>query len=555
MQLKKLIVAPILIFSGLTAFIISAGSCRAVNVAIPKYGIFESSFEVKGQYKNPYTEVLAYAELYRPDKNVWAIPLFWDGGNTWKLRVSPDMEGSWTFRIISDNKGINGKKGKFDCTASVLRGSLIPMKDYPHHFQYQNGEPLWFMGETAWALCTDNEQEKHGRQEVEEFIQIRSAQGFNVVHSMLLSEAGWGNSGGMPFTGMDNQILNPAYWQEIDERIRYANDKGMVAGLMLAWGDKNRKVPFPWRMFPDLEARKRYARYIAARYGAYNVYFIVSGEWHGEVRTRQATEAEIKKEFFEIGAELDQWDPHGRMIGIHPMTSHGSVREFNEAAWMSFGDYQQNYDRLHYRMLESMQYNKPVVNSEYAYYLRDQNNDGKPDKENSVNIESIRHASWDIVMSGGYLVSGFGTTYFGGYRDPGPFDIDAPKNDDWEAQAGIMKEFFSSLQWWKLKSYDAWLSCSKPVSNDERIDGVKAPPSTAYWLLADPDNTYILYARGIDDGITLRPVTATPGSFKAVLFSPATGKTAELAEAVINETGYHWKVPDKSDWVLLLTKR
>lgn len=52
-----------------------------------------------------------------------------------------------------------------------MKGSFVAMQGYPHHFQYQNGEPVWFIGETAE-----------------------------------------GNSGGMPFDDMSNQILNPAYW-------------------------------------------------------------------------------------------------------------------------------------------------------------------------------------------------------------------------------------------------------------------------------------------------------------------------------------------------------
>ena len=102
------------------------------------------------------------------------------------------------------------------------------------------------------------------------------------------------------------------------------------------------------------------------------------------------------------------------------MGSDGSSREFNIAEWMSFGDYQQNYNELHRRILESRKFNKPVVNGEYGYYLRDQDGNEIPDKSNSTSLKSIRFASWDIVMAGGYFVTGFGTTYFGGYRDPAP---------------------------------------------------------------------------------------------------------------------------------------
>ena len=61
------------------------------------------------------------------------------------------------------------------------------------------------------------------------------------------------------------------------------NAKGAKVGLVLAWADKGRN-PNSWRAFPSQEARLRYARYIAARYGAYDVYFIVVGEWNADTR-------------------------------------------------------------------------------------------------------------------------------------------------------------------------------------------------------------------------------------------------------------------------------
>lgn len=41
------------------------------------------------------------------------------------------------------------------------------------------------------------------------------------------------------------------------------------------------------------------------------------------------------------------------------------------------------------------------------------------DKANGTSVRSMRNASYDIVMAGGYFVTGFGPTYWGGYRDPG----------------------------------------------------------------------------------------------------------------------------------------
>jgi hypothetical protein len=520
--------------------------------AVERFDVFEAEFTSTGQYENPYVELEAKAELRRPDGSTWTLPLFWDGDNHWKLRVSPNLTGDWSFTIQSKDEGLNGKTGSFTCDESDLRGSIEPMEDFPLHFQYQNGQSMWFLGDTAWALFTDSNEEAHDRAAAEKYLRTRAAQGFNVVHSMMLSEAGWGNSGGLPFVDLTAETINPRYWQEVDHRVEFANRQGIVVGLVIAWGDKRKQEPFAWRRFPDLEARKRYAQYIAARYGAYGVYFLVSGEWHGEVRTRPSTEAEMKREFVEIGDALAAAEPHDRMIGIHPMSGHGSVREFNDAAWMSFGDYQQNYNDLHARVLRSRRFDKPVVNSEYAYYLRDQNGDGKPDKENSTSLESIRHASWDIVMAGGYLVTGFGTTYFGGHRDPGPFNIDAAKNDAWERQIGLIQRFFTGTNWWKLEPSNEWLSSDVPRENDGKHLGRQAPPARTYWLLVEPGKQYVAYARGLNEELTLQLGPSAAGAYTVRLYNPRTGETSSIGNDMHLNENYTWSPPDSKDWVLHL---
>ena len=537
------------------SILFALNSCASpIKSDVERFGVFETSLRSTGVYENPYMDLRAEAEITRPDGSIWKIPLFWNGENKWKLRVSPDMEGVWLFKVISADRGLNLKSGSFTCVSSSLKGAIKSMDGFPFHFQYRNGEKMWFMGETAWALFNDNEDEKLDRAAFEHFVKTRASQGFNVVHAMILSEAGWGNSGGMPFLSMEKQSLNPGYWQEIDSRIKYANDHGLVVGLVIAWGDKNRKVPFPWRLFPDIETRKHYARYIAARYSAYNVYFVVGGEWHGEILTRPGIEEEIRQEFIEIGYALDEAEHQGRMIGIHPMNSNGSVREFNEASWMSFGDYQQNYRELHSRVLESIVFNKPVVNSEYGYHLRDQNDDGVPDKDNSTSLESMRHASWDIVMAGGYLVTGFGTTYFGGHRDPGPFDVDAEKNGEWERQIGYIKRFFESMEYWKLNSYDNLLACKTPRGKDGRHLNRLAPPSATWWMLAEPGRQYVIYSRGVSEKIFI-DMQATPEiDCQIRLFNPRKGEFKTLNEKIIIRGNFEWTPPDGEDWVLSIKR-
>ncbi len=225
------------------------------------------------------------------------------------------------------------------------------------------------------------------------------------------------------------------------------------------------------------------------------------------------------------------------------------MREFNEATWMAFGDYQQNYSDLHERILQSRQFTKPVVNSEYGYHLRDQTGDGVPDKDNSTSLESIRHATWDVVMAGGYAVTGFGTTYFGGNRDPGPFDLGAAKNKPWEQPMAATQKLFSALEWWRLASHDELLRCATPRGKDTKELGSLAPPRATYWCLAQPGRQYVIYGRGLKTPVQLAIDGIAP--FSEWHFNPRSGQFSVLKLAR-KDGRVEYRAPDEQDWIVLL---
>lgn len=170
-----------------------------LGVDVPRFAVFQATFEHYGTYDNPYTETQATTTLEGPDGGKYTVPLFWDGDRIWRFRFSPDREGLWRWQTMSQDKGLDSRSGSFTVVASDLKGGLRPMHQAPHHFEHQDGTPFWFFGDTAWALYTDSEEEKHNRRTALEYVHARGEQGFNVLHSMLLSEAGWGNQGGPPF--------------------------------------------------------------------------------------------------------------------------------------------------------------------------------------------------------------------------------------------------------------------------------------------------------------------------------------------------------------------
>jgi hypothetical protein len=429
------------------------------------------------------------------------------------------------------------------------------MSGHPSHFERQDGSRFWWLGDTAWSLFVDRAETNLDRAAVEHYIDVRASQGFNVVHSMLLQEDGWINCAGPPFVDLATEQINPAYWQEVDSRLAYLNSKDIVGGLVLAWGRKkwHSGEPFAWDRFPSFEAKLRYARYIAARYSAYDVYFIVAGEWNAS--GRDSGNDEIRGQYVQIGDALAEADPHRRMVGIHPGTYHNHFcREFNDlAGWMAFGDYQQNYTHLNAEIVASHQFGKPVVNSEYAYYLRDADEDGKVDKPNSQCLDVIRHATWDIVMGGGYVVSGFGSTYMGGARNAGPFAVDAPQNDDWEAQIQHVPALFHETAWWRLGPRNDLISSGVARSEERQIDGRPAPPARAYWCLAEPGEQYLAYVRGLVSEVDVS-LDAPARIYAVRQFDPRSGTFQDLGALCARRKicRFTYRPPDERDWVVVL---
>ena len=85
-----------------------------------------------------------------------------------------------------------------------------------------------------------------------------------------------------------------------------------------------------------------------------------------------------------------------------------------------------------------------------------------------------------------------------------------------------------------------------------RIHGRPAPPTTAYWCLAESGEQYVMYVRGLTTDVDLT-LYALAGAYSVRQFDPRSGASRDLG---LHEgcSAFHYRPPDGQDWVVLLRR-
>jgi len=297
--------------------------CMGINAqaAVGKWEVFELTLTANSTYTNPYTDVTLTATFTSPTNNTIVMPGFWDGEQTWKVRMAPNEIGTWTYSTASDptDSGLE-TSDTFECIALGKKGFIQVNPSDPYKFQYADGTPFFWMGETSWHLFSDHIDYDT---EFKDYIDRRASQHFNNVHAILDVKCQlYGHEVGEPFFEADHPAdwpnwINPDYFKNVDRKIEYIASKGMVMGLFLTWAQ--RFVQFSQAQF------ERYEKYAIARYAAYNVYWVISGEYE---------EKATPGEYAHHGDFIDQLDPYNHPISIHTLDTCGD--DFGDDSWLTY---------------------------------------------------------------------------------------------------------------------------------------------------------------------------------------------------------------------------
>jgi hypothetical protein len=304
-----------------------------IEVSVEQWHPVEVELVDARGYPDPYHDAELRAELASPSGAVTAVPGFWDGAQTWRLRFCPDEIGRWHWRSdCSDrgNSGLHGQEGEFVCEPTapgdnaLYRHGSVAAVPGAWHFAHADGTPFFWLGDTAWngvlhALPADWDR----------YLSLRRRQGFTVVDHFSTTWRGLPTTrAGVPsFEAGPPVRVHPEVFRSMDERVLDINRHGLLAAplLVIALYDDD-----PGWALPEDEVA-RLARYVMARWGAYHVVWSLGGD--GDFSGRRA------ERWRRIGRTVAE-ATYGRPMTMHPCGLAWNADEFRNEPWFSFVAYQ-----------------------------------------------------------------------------------------------------------------------------------------------------------------------------------------------------------------------
>jgi hypothetical protein len=374
----------------------------------------------------------------------------------------------------------------------------------------------------------------------------RSAKGFN-IGQLFVPGNGWSIESSM----LDEtySILDTEHVRRVEEMIKYANSKGITVWIHGWWSraDLNSTV--------GAEKIERWWRYLVHRFGAYNVIWVLAGEYN--MNNYGGFTLNFWKE---LGTMVKKEDPYDRIVSLHPTPpfwdggaeapqwATGSV--LNNEPWLDYNQSQVGHGRFANEMIPqviSEEYSlipsKPIVVTEPWYEFIEGNPTGK----------DIRFAAWSAILSGAA-----GHSYGGGHVWLASVPESPAGEGDWPIEKGFnrttydyegavsmkyMATFFRDVKWWNMKPHPELV--------------VEYPQA---FCLANPGNEYVVYLRYGGVAKVKMDESAALDSYSCQWYNPALGRLSE-SKIIKGSTYIEFKCPenfpaspDYSDWVLYLRK-
>jgi Protein of unknown function (DUF4038)/Putative collagen-binding domain of a collagenase len=253
-----------------------------------------------------------------------------------------------------------------------VQNGPLRVSDNKRYLVHENGQPFYWMGDTAWELF-----HRLNREEAEHYLRKRAEQGFTVIQAVALAELNGLRDPNpyfeVPLDNMDPTRPREAYFQHVDWIIDKAAELGLYIALLPTWGDKLYKDS--WGTGPEVfnpDNARVYGRWLGNRYkNKTNLIWVMMGDRN----PRNETDVAVWNAMAE-GVTEGVGSAKKPLITAHPqpndMADGGAGRWFHDKNWYSFNMFQTGhcrenpiYDRI------AVAYNrlpaKPTLDGESLY--------------------------------------------------------------------------------------------------------------------------------------------------------------------------------------------
>ena len=525
----------------IASLFLGAGSIRAQAIdAATTWQLWEHTLTSQKSYPEPYQDVTLTATFTGPAGRTFAVPGYWSAGNSFKLRGTFPVSGVWKWTTTcsdTKNKSLHQKTGQVTVVAytgsnPLYQHGFLRVGNTKRYLTYADGTPFLWMGDTGWLAIRQSTLA-----EWKAYVDDRATKGFTIIQAHLTQYA-LVDSVLRDFCPIKAELPNPDYFKELEAKIGYANQKGIV--LMLVGLGVSGKGPY----IPELNT-PAFARYLTGRLASYAVILSPSMDaGYDDINDQMAT--------------LLKSVPSVHLITQHVGTKAGAAAAYHVKASIDFtalqsghhnGNLAKAYEAAAKWSQELWQLNptKPVVNSEAMYDGRG-NNEGNDWRE-----QDARKLGWI-----GWLSGALGYTYGAGESDRHVtgarggmyrFVQDSTAYDYWQrvlswpsgAQMSYMKQFVANIPWWQLEP-DPGRILNQPTS----------PLRTMALSRSQSGDLLVAYLPENHD-IKIRLDRLTSG-LKGQWFDPTRNQYWPISDPIGQSGEQTFLCPGPGDWVLLLRK-
>jgi hypothetical protein len=436
-----------------------------------------------------------------------------------------------------------------------VKGMKLAISSNKRYLVNQNGEPFFYLGDTAWTLL-----KRLDREELEDYLKNRAAKGFTVIQTYVLRGLEVPNLyGDLTLMDKDPAKPNDAFFKNVDHIVNRANELGLVMGLVVAYGEHVRQTRTKEQVFNPSNAFA-YGKFLGSRYKDNCVIWLLGGDRSpvGDEAVWAAMAKGLKDG--SQGTQLVSYHGHGPSAGV---TGYSSSFWLHNESWLDFNMIQSghrwgvpNYDFVtHDYLLMPV---KPTIDMEPRYEAHVVLDGGSAGKR--IDAHQEREAAYWAMLAGA-AGHGYGNNNIYQFYDEAS-QKPSYKNDysfpfsswrgtthwrramDFEGayDMGVMRKLFELRPWYRMVPDQSVIAFGQGEGEDHIRAGRAA------------DGSFIIAYSPFGHLIGVHMDKLPGKNIKAHWYDPREGTWIPIGQ--YSNTGIREFVPPsngpQSDWVLVL---